>query len=161
MAPRRGSTSTRADVFAEITDDLLYHGDLDAALRRLLQEGFRDRDGSQIEGFRELMEDVRARRRDLLEQHELGGVYDDIAGELARWSTPSAPRIEELLAEARESGDARRQELTNQTVDEHRMELDLLSPDLAGMVRELGEYDFTSADASERFEELMDKCAVS
>ena len=75
----------------------------------------------------------------------------------ARWSTPSAAALEDLLAEARESGDARRQELTNQSVDEHRMELDLLSPDLAGMVRELGEYDFTSADASERFEALMDK----
>ena len=29
------------DIFSEITDDLLYHGDLNAALRRMLQSGFR------------------------------------------------------------------------------------------------------------------------
>src|SRR5690606_597650 len=30
------------DVFSEITDDLLYHGDLNAALRRMMQSGFQD-----------------------------------------------------------------------------------------------------------------------
>ena len=33
------------DVLSEITDDLLYHGDLNAALRRMLQSGFRDTNG--------------------------------------------------------------------------------------------------------------------
>ena len=103
------------------------------------------------------MDDVRARRRELLEQHELGGVYDDIAGELREVVDTERAALDDLLAEARESGDARRQEMANQAVDEHRMELDLLSPDLAGMVRELGDYDFTSAEASARFEALMDK----
>ncbi|MCU1449305.1 MAG: hypothetical protein JWP02_1475 [Acidimicrobiales bacterium] len=37
------------------------------------------------------------------------------------------------------------------------MELDLLPPDLAGQVRELSEYEFTSSEARERFDELMDK----
>ncbi len=36
------------DVFGEITDDLLYHGDLNAALRRMLQSGFEDRNGERI-----------------------------------------------------------------------------------------------------------------
>jgi hypothetical protein len=36
------------DVMASLTDDLLYHGDLAAALRRLLQEGFDTRDGSHV-----------------------------------------------------------------------------------------------------------------
>ena len=33
--------------FGEITDDLLYHGDLNAALRRMMQQGFRDQDGER------------------------------------------------------------------------------------------------------------------
>src|SRR3954452_11900188 len=41
-------------VFNEITDDLLYHGDLNAALRRLMQSGFRDRNDARIQGMREL-----------------------------------------------------------------------------------------------------------
>src|ERR1051326_6195672 len=71
-----------ADVLSEITDDLLYHGDLNAALGRMLQSGFRDRNGDRVAGLRELMERLRRRRRVALEQHDLGGVYDDIAQEL-------------------------------------------------------------------------------
>src|SRR5690349_8860369 len=44
------------DVFGEITDDLLYHGDLNAALRRMLQSGFEDRNGEQLMGLREMLE---------------------------------------------------------------------------------------------------------
>src|SRR5437899_5243951 len=70
------------DILSEITDDLLYHGDLNAALRRLMQSGFRDRNGERVQGIRELMEKLRRRRRDELERYDLGGVYDDIAQEL-------------------------------------------------------------------------------
>ena len=34
----------------EMTDDLLYHGDLNAALRRMLQQGFQDREGRTARG---------------------------------------------------------------------------------------------------------------
>src|ERR687895_883502 len=70
------------DVLAEITDDLLYHGDLNHALRRLMQSGFRDRNGERLQGMREMLEKLRRRRRDQLERYDLGGVYDDIAEEL-------------------------------------------------------------------------------
>ena len=145
------------DVFSEITDDLLYHGDLEAALRRLLQQGFRDRNGEQIEGLRELMEQLRDQRRELLENHDLGGVYDDIAGELREVVDQERAALDDLAREAEESGDARRKELTDEVVAERQMHLDLLSPDLAGMVKDLQEYDFTSEGARERFEELLDK----
>src|SRR5438445_4836256 len=70
------------DVLAEITDDLLYHGDLNQALRRMLQQGFRDRQGERIAGMRELLERLRRRRKDELERYDLGGVYDDVAERL-------------------------------------------------------------------------------
>src|SRR6059036_3207794 len=66
----------------EMTDDLLYHGDLNAALRRMMQSGFRDQNGERMAGLRELMEKLRRRRKDELEKYDLGGVYDDIAQEL-------------------------------------------------------------------------------
>src|SRR5918996_3444895 len=69
-------------VLEEITDDLLYHGDLHAALRRLLQQGFRDRQGDELMGMRDLMERLRRRRRDQLERYDLGGVYEEIAESL-------------------------------------------------------------------------------
>jgi uncharacterized protein with von Willebrand factor type A (vWA) domain len=144
-------------VLSEITDDLLYHGDLNNALRRMMQSGFRDRNGERLQGLRELMEKLRRRRTDLLEQHNLGGVYDDIAQELRDIIDQERQALDEHLREARESGDARRQELAEATASEHHLELDMLPPDLAGQVRELQDYEFTSQEASQRFEELLDQ----
>src|SRR4051794_15988458 len=122
-------------VFGEITDDLLYHGDLNAALRRLMQSGFRDRNGERVQGMREMMEKLRRRRRDQLEKYDLGGVYDDIAQELRDVVDMERAGLDELAEEARQSGDQRRQEITDQVVQEKNMRLDLLPPDLAGQVR--------------------------
>src|SRR3954464_513645 len=93
------------DVLSEITDDLLYHGDLNAALRRLLQSGFRDKNGERLAGMRELLEKLRRRRKDELERYDLGGVYDDIAQELRDVVDMERRGIDDLLNEAQQSGD--------------------------------------------------------
>lgn len=143
------------DVLGEINDDLLYHGDLNAALRRLMQSGFTDRYGDRIRGMQELMEGLRERRRERLEEHDLGGVYEDIAERLRDVIDTERGALDDLAREADESGDASRREVTDEVVDERRMQLDLLPPGLAGMVRELGEnYDFVSSEAREQFEQL-------
>ena len=144
-------------VLSEITDDLLYHGDLNNALRRMMQSGFRDRNGERLQGLREMMEKLRRRRSDLLEQHNLGGVYDDIAQELRDIIDQERQALDDHVREARDSGDPRRQELAESTAGEHHMELDMLPPDLAGQVRELQQYEFTSQAASQRFEALLDQ----
>ena len=144
-------------VLQEITDDLLYHGDLNAALRRLMQSGFRDRNNERIQGMRELLERLRRRRKDELERHDLGGVYDDIAEQLREVVDMEREGIDQLAREARESGDQRRQEITEEVAAERRMQLDLLPPDLAGLVKELQQYEFTSSEARERFDELMEQ----
>src|SRR5690242_20575541 len=70
------------DLFKQITDDLVYHGDVNNALRRLLQQGFNDRNGERIQGIREILERLKRERQQRLDNHELGGVYDEIAQEL-------------------------------------------------------------------------------
>jgi uncharacterized protein with von Willebrand factor type A (vWA) domain len=122
-------------ILEEITDDLLYHGDLHAALRRLMQQGFRDRNDEQLMGMRDLMERLRRRRRDQLEQHDLGGVYEEIAEALREVLDTERAGLDELAAEAQQSGDPRRQEITDQVVAERNLQLDMLPPDLAGMVK--------------------------
>jgi uncharacterized protein with von Willebrand factor type A (vWA) domain len=145
------------DVFGEITDDLLYHGDLNAALRRLMQSGFRDRNGERVAGMRELLEHLRRRRRDELERHDLGGVYEDVAERLRQVVDMERAGIEAFAQKAAGSGDRRRQEIADQVAADRRMELDLLPADLAGQVGRLQEYDFVSPEARQRFEELMDE----
>ena len=66
----------------ELTDELLYHGDVNAALRRMMHQGLRDRNGERMQGVRELLEKLRQERQERLDRFDLGGVYDEIAREL-------------------------------------------------------------------------------
>ncbi|HUF34059.1 MAG TPA: hypothetical protein VMN58_12715 [Acidimicrobiales bacterium] len=154
---QRGFDLDADAILGEITDDLLYNGDPNSALRRLMQSGFNDRNGERVQGMRELLEKLRRQRRERLESHDLGGVYDEIAQSLRDVIDMEREGIDELEQEAAASGDERRQEVTGEVAAEKRMQLDLLPPDLAGQVRSLSEYEFASSEARERFEELMDE----
>ena len=59
-------------------DELIEHGDPNAALRRMLHQGM-EVDGTRLEGIREMLRKLRERRQERLEQHDLGGVYDEIS----------------------------------------------------------------------------------
>ena len=144
-------------IFSEITDDLLYHGDLNAALRRLMQQGFRDDEGNDVEGLRDLMQRLRDARRDRLENSNLGGVYDEIADALREVVEAERRALDDRLEQARDGGDDRQRELAEATTAEKQMHLDMLPNDLAGQVRSLSAYDFESPEARQRFEELMDQ----
>ncbi len=145
------------DVLAEVTDDLLYHGDLNAALRRLVQSGFEDRNGQHVQGLRELLERLAHRRQEELDRYDLGGVYQDIAAELRAVMDLERAGLDRLAEEARASGDERRREITEEVVAERRHQLDMVPPDLAGQVSSLQGYEFTSSEARERFDQLLDK----
>jgi uncharacterized protein with von Willebrand factor type A (vWA) domain len=152
-----GFELTADEVLGEITDDLLYHGDLNAALRRLMQSGFRTPDGDRMQGIREMLENLRRKRRDQLEKYDLGGVYDDIAQELRDVVETEREALDDRLDEASQTEEARQREVTQQAMAERQMQLDMLPPDLAGQVKDLQNYDFVSQEAQQRFEELVDK----
>lgn len=145
------------ELLGELSDDLLYHGDLHAALRRLMQQGFTRPDGERLQGLRELMDRVRRRRQEELERYDLGGVFADIAERIDEVVGMERQGIERRLDEARAGGDRRRQEIVEELATERRRQLDELPPDLAGKVRALSEYDFMDDAARARFEELMDE----
>lgn len=143
--------------FDELTDELLYHGDVNAALRKMMQEGMRDRDGNQLQGLRELLEQLREERQNRLDQHDLGGVYDEINDELNDLIDEERHAIENALRDAKNSGDERRADNAESAATERNMRLDLMPDDLAGKVRELESYNFESDESKKRFELLMEK----
>jgi len=144
-------------LLSEMSDDLFYHGDLNAAMRRLMQQGFRDRNGQDLMGLRDMIERLKQRRREELEQRDLGGVYDDVAQQLREVIEQEREGIQRRLEDVRHSDDRRRQEIVEDLARQRSQQLDELSPDLAGMVQELQQYDFMDDDARQRFEELMDE----
>ena len=79
---QKGFDLDAQSVFDGLTDDLLYHGDVNSALRRMMQEGFRDRNGERLQGLREIMDRLRRERQERLDRSDLGGVYSEIADEL-------------------------------------------------------------------------------
>ena len=144
-------------LFDDLTDDLLYHGDVNAALRRLMQQGMRDRSGQQVQGLRELLQRLREQRQERLDRFDLGGVYQEIAQELDDIVDEERHAIDNATTAAEQSGDERRAQTARDGAADRNFRLDMLPDDLAGKVRELSAYDFESAEAQQRFEQLMEK----
>jgi uncharacterized protein with von Willebrand factor type A (vWA) domain len=134
---QRGFDLDADALLAEITDDLLYHGDVNAALRRMMNQGLRDRDGKQVQGLREMMQRLREARQERLDRDDLGSVFKEIADNL-----------DDIVDEERHSLSAD---------DDRNFQLDMLPDDLAGKVRELSSYQFESSEAQQRFNELVER----
>jgi len=145
------------DLLAALEDDLLANGDLSDALERLLRNGFELPDGERVDGLRDLLDQTRRRREELLQQGDPDGELARYRDRLSEIEEMERTGLDELAAEAGDSGDQRRQEVTDQVVAERRMALDLLPDDLAGRMRSLGSYEFTSTEAREAFEALQEE----
>jgi uncharacterized protein with von Willebrand factor type A (vWA) domain len=129
------------DVMSQLNDDLLYHGDLNAALRKMMQNGFTDKNGDRVAGMQELLQKLRERRQQRLEENNLGGVYDEVNDALNNVLDTERNAINDIVEKARNSGDQRRQETAEGMSMEKNMTLDFLPQDLA----------------QEQFNQLMDQ----
>lgn len=141
------------DLLGRMTDDLLYHGDLDAAMKRLLQAGYEMPDGRRVQGLREMLERLRQRRREELARRDLGSVHEDLARRLREVMDVERAAVRQAAEQADLAGDRRRLD----TMATRRMQLDLVPPGIAGRIRALQRYDFFSGEARQRFDELLDE----
>ena len=117
------------DLLAELGDDLLYDGDVNSALRRMMQSGF-NVDGERVQGLQETLDRIRQERQERLENYDLGGVYEEVANELRDVIGKERESLDQLLEEARKSGDTRREEITQETVTNRNLLLDMIPPTL-------------------------------
>ena len=154
---QRGFEVDADSLLDEMTDELLYHGDVNSALRKMMQDGLRDANGERIAGMRELMQKLREQRQEIQERGDLGGVYSEIADALNDIVDEERHAIANYTEQAANSGDERRAETAKQSAMDRNFRLDMLPDDLAGKVSELQHYDFQSKDAQQRFEQLMEK----
>ena len=129
---QRGFDLDAEGLLGELADDLLYHGDVNSALRKLMQDGMRDMNGDRIAGMREMMERLREKRESIQERGDLGGVFSEIADELNDVVDEERHAIENYTTEAKNSGDQRRAEMADQSAMERNFRLDMLPADLAG-----------------------------
>ena len=145
---------TAEDLFSQMTDDLAYHGDPNAALRKLLQDGY-DLNGERMQGLRDMLQRLKERREEMLAQGDLGDMFGDIT---ERLNDIIAAERENLAAQAEYSAggdDPSKAAQDAQSAAERNMRLDMLPPDLPGQIRTLDNYDFTSKKAQEDYDELV------
>lgn len=168
------------DVLASITDDLMNFGDLQHALRNLLQRGMRDPLGQRLQGLRQLLQQLRQQRHQLLDHYDLSSAFDDIQKRLQEIVRLEKETVERRLDEAirqlegRESplrafqeamkeagvqqGQPDRQfaQMLKDIAEKKKDFLESLPEDVGGQVKELQNYEFMDPEAGRKFQELME-----
>ncbi|MFN0146238.1 MAG: VWA domain-containing protein, partial [Dehalococcoidia bacterium] len=69
-------------ILDNLTDDLMNFGDLQHALRNLMQRGMRNPAGDRMNGLRDLLQQLRQQRRQQLDKFDLNSIFDDIKRQL-------------------------------------------------------------------------------
>ncbi|MDP6607412.1 MAG: VWA domain-containing protein [Dehalococcoidia bacterium] len=70
------------EVLEALTDDMMNFGDLQHAMRNLMQRGMRTPQGDRMQGLRDLLQQLRQQRRERLDQFDIGGVMEDFRKQL-------------------------------------------------------------------------------
>ena len=148
-------------VMEELSDDLMKDSSLPKALQRLLQRGMNNRNGQRMDGYRDLMERLRRRKKQLTERYDLSSVLNDIQEKLndivATERKGIDKRLEAARQQAKDDPSSQPFEQTLESVAAKRREaLNNLPPEPAGQIKQLSDYDFIDADARQKFQELID-----
>lgn len=88
------------DILDNLTDDLMNFGDLQHALRNLLQRGMRNPMGDRMQGLRDLLQQLRQQRRQQLDRFNLSSIFDDIQRQLNEIIEQERGTIDRRLDEA-------------------------------------------------------------
>ena len=142
------------DVLRAIADDLMTYGDFRWAIRNLMSRGMSLPDGTRLQGLRDLMRQLRERKKERLERFDLGSVMKDIEEKLAEILAMEEATIDEWLD--RDEADFS-EEVLRQIAERNQDELDRLPEDAAGRIRALEKYEFLNPDAQRKFLELLNQ----
>jgi uncharacterized protein with von Willebrand factor type A (vWA) domain len=86
------------DILKALSDDYLENGNLQQALKRLMQDGVRGEDGQRAMGLREMMERMRKSRNEQLNRYNMAsGVMDDLREKLEEIKKLEREGIQERL----------------------------------------------------------------
>ncbi len=154
------------ELMDRLSEEILKQGDVMRALREMFRRGLQTRDGQQMPGLRDLMEQLKNQRRQQLQQYNMDSVVDDLKERLEDIIKTEREGIQRRLEEAREqvdgADDAEKSQqeslfdLLEQRAKRNRGKLDALPEGVGGQIQELMEYDFMDPEAQQKFQELLD-----
>jgi uncharacterized protein with von Willebrand factor type A (vWA) domain len=141
-------------LFNRLSEDVFHGWDFETALRRLLSQGWRDRQGRHFGGLEEMMERLRRRRQQQLERYSLDSVFQDIEEKLDNVLRLERSGIDERLRNADDSSAKR---ILERVAAKRKEQLDKLPPDAGGAIRELQGYEFMDQRAEQAFQRLLEE----
>ena len=154
------------ELMDRLSEEILKQGDVMRALREMFRRGLQTRDGQQMPGLRDLMEQLKNQRRQQLQQYNMDSVVADLKERLEDIIKTEREGIQRRLEEAREqvdgADDAEKSQqeslfdLLEQRAKRNREKLDALPEGVGGQIQELMEYDFMDPEAQQKFQELLD-----
>jgi uncharacterized protein with von Willebrand factor type A (vWA) domain len=140
-------------LFDRLSEDVFHGWDFETALRRLLSQGWRDRQGRRFGGLEEMMDQLRRRRQQQLERYSLDSVFKDIEEKLDNVLRLERSGIDERM-ENTEDATARR--ILERVAAARKKQLDELPRDAGGAIRELQGYEFMDQRAEQAFQRLLE-----
>ena len=87
-------------ILDNLSDDLMNFGDLQHALRNLLQRGMRNPQGDRTQGLRDLLQQLRQQRRQQLDRFDLGSIFDQLREQLDEILDMERNTLDQRLEEA-------------------------------------------------------------
>ena len=158
-------------IMEELSDQLLQHGDINAALRALMRAGLPQPFGERGMGLQDLLDRLQKRRRDAMKRYNLDSALDDIRAKLdsifdkeERGLQRELDRSQTLRDEGagEASGldpDVRRklaEDLERRALRSRESLAEVPREDPAQAIEALRGYEFMDAEAKAEFDELLD-----
>ena len=105
---QRGFELDAESLLDGLSDDLLHHGDLEAALRQLMREGLDLGDRGRLDGLADVLERIREERERRLAEADPDGRLSEWSRELEDIIDEERHAIDNALRDAERSSDERR-----------------------------------------------------
>ena len=154
------------DILSALSEDLMEFGDLQQAMRYLMQRGMDTSDGSYIKGLRDLLSQLKAEKQQRLERFDLGGIMEDIKRQLEEILDIERETINEWANRKNGPDDLNQESFSNNllgNIGEQNKEFIKNLPDnAAGKVKALQDYDcllYTSPSPRDRTRSRMPSSA--
>ena len=142
------------DVLGAMVDDLMEYGDLRWAMRNLMSRGMDIPQGGHKQGLREMLRNLRDRKRENLDQFNLSGIFKDIEKQLDEILDMERGSIDELLEK---KDDDFSNQVLQQIAENNKEKLDSLPDNAAGKMQQLEKYEFLNPEAQKKYIELLNK----
>ena len=144
-------------VMAALADDLIEYGDLRWAMRNLISRGMPIPQGGYLQGLRDMLKELRDRKRERLQRYDLSSIFDGFRERLDEILDSERQRIGEWLQPDPDDAENFSSDVLKRVAERNLETLDDLPEDTAGQIKALDEYEFLDPEAQKKYLELVNE----